>query len=241
MPARAVQDAAGQSAFRPGGLSWYEAPVQTPTGGGMRMDVVACELRGGGRPGRLCVLARGRASRVRRAAAGGARGVTPRAGLRRHRPALLRLRHRDELHPRQALRRVTPTSAASPTSCSAAASATTSRAAGASSSSSRAASPTCARPAAARSARSASLTVVPAVRYRWHLLEDRLVPYLTGGVGMALHRRQRGRQAVHAGRTARQLDHRRLALGRLRLLPVAERRGRPREPLPHPPEPDRRR
>jgi opacity protein-like surface antigen len=31
----------------------------------------------------------------------------------------------------------------------------------------------------------AILTVVPAVRYRWHLLEDRLVPYATGGVGMS--------------------------------------------------------
>jgi opacity protein-like surface antigen len=29
------------------------------------------------------------------------------------------------------------------------------------------------------------ITVVPAARYRWHLLEDRLVPYLTGGVGMS--------------------------------------------------------
>jgi opacity protein-like surface antigen len=27
------------------------------------------------------------------------------------------------------------------------------------------------------------ITVVPAARYRWHLLEDRLVPYITGGVG----------------------------------------------------------
>jgi len=27
------------------------------------------------------------------------------------------------------------------------------------------------------------ITVVPTARYRWHLLEDRLVPYVTGGVG----------------------------------------------------------
>ncbi len=31
------------------------------------------------------------------------------------------------------------------------------------------------------------ITVVPAARYRWHLLEDRLVPYLTGGVGMSFN------------------------------------------------------
>jgi opacity protein-like surface antigen len=29
------------------------------------------------------------------------------------------------------------------------------------------------------------ITVVPAARYRWHLLDDRLVPYVTGGVGMS--------------------------------------------------------
>ena len=31
------------------------------------------------------------------------------------------------------------------------------------------------------------LTVVAAARYRWHLLEDRLVPYLTGGLGMSFN------------------------------------------------------
>ncbi|MCI0346191.1 MAG: porin family protein, partial [Chloroflexi bacterium] len=29
------------------------------------------------------------------------------------------------------------------------------------------------------------ITIVPAARYRWHLLDDRLVPYVTGGVGMS--------------------------------------------------------
>src|SRR5262245_23525157 len=27
------------------------------------------------------------------------------------------------------------------------------------------------------------ITAVPAVRYRWHLADDRLVPYVTGGIG----------------------------------------------------------
>src|SRR5262249_45327885 len=31
------------------------------------------------------------------------------------------------------------------------------------------------------------ITVVPTARYRWHLLEDRLVPYVTGGVGMSFN------------------------------------------------------
>ncbi len=30
------------------------------------------------------------------------------------------------------------------------------------------------------------ITVVPAARYRWHLLDDQLVPYVTGGVGMSI-------------------------------------------------------
>jgi opacity protein-like surface antigen len=31
------------------------------------------------------------------------------------------------------------------------------------------------------------ITVVPAARYRWHLLDDRFVPYLTGGVGASFN------------------------------------------------------
>ena len=31
------------------------------------------------------------------------------------------------------------------------------------------------------------ITVVPAARYRWHLLDGRLVPYVTGGVGMSFN------------------------------------------------------
>ena len=74
------------------------------------------------------------------------------------------------------------------------------------------------------------ITVVPAARYRWHLLEDRLVPYVTGGVGMSFSDVNEDAKPFTQG-GHQQLDRRRLALRRLRLLPVAERRGRPREPL----------
>ena len=80
------------------------------------------------------------------------------------------------------------------------------------------------------------ITIVPAARYRWHLLDDRLVPYVTGGVGMSFTDVNEDAKPYTQG-GYRQLDHRGLPLRRLRLLPLRERRRGTRGALPDPSQP----